>query len=154
MGLDQYIYVREKRNRVEELEQSIIISNLEQDDNRKPEDEDYEIAYFRKFNALQGYFERKYYEVAEDGVDVNCQNIQITEEDVKTLREACKYYLANEADTHGYYSVKHPELSPTEGFFYGSQQVHEYDIEQLIELLENIEEHLNSGDLVYYFCWY
>lgn len=154
MGLDQYIFVREKQNRLKELEQSIIISDRNDGDDCEPEDKDYEIAYFRKFNALQGYFERKFYEVAEESVDVNCQNVQITEQDVTTLREACQYYLANEADSDGYYNVTHPELSPTEGFFYGTLSVHQYDIEKLMEVLENIEEHLTSGDLVYYYCWY
>lgn len=88
------------------------------------------LAYYRKFNALQGFFE-------ELGCE-NCKELTITEEILDKLEQACI----------------DKTLTPTEGFFYGSQEpVADEDYQELLESIAVWRNLLAEFDLVYW-CSY
>lgn len=146
MGLDQNIFARPAEYRNFEEENKGVISEC---------DHDFMVEYFRKFNALQGYFENKYRKVHGDDADINLQNIEITEDDVEQLLLACAAYLWLKVDDDGYYpTIENSALKPTEGFFYGSQYIYHQDILTLAKCLKEVRDLQSNGYLVYYTCWY
>lgn len=146
MGLDQNIFARPAEHRNFEEENAGVISEGEYD---------FEIQYFRKFNALQGYFENKYREIHGYNANINLKNIEITEEDTETLLLACCEYLRLEADDQGYLpTLEKSVLKPTEGSFYGGSGIYPVDIITLAKCLKEVKELQSNGYLVYYTCWY
>lgn len=86
----------------------------------------YEIAYWRKANAIHKYF------VDLSGRDDDCRPIQISVSDLVKLVELCKEVLKNKN--------KASEILPTQdGFFFGSTEYDDMyfdDIEETIKMLE------------------
>ena len=107
---------------------------------------DYQIGYFRKFNALHSYIVKNY----ADGVD-ECQDIWLTKKGIEKLLEVLKQV----SEDHS----KAPELLPTQsGFFFGSTEYDEYyfaDVEEAIKLFEMIIANLDFDkfDLIYRASW-
>ena len=109
MGLDQNVYKREK-------------ADIE------------EIAYWRKENALQGWFEKNH------RIE-NCGEVILTEEIVNKL-------LAD---------IKAAKLEPAHGLWYGSQdELPEEWYRGMYEEWHSIlgKMKLDSGYEFYYTCWY
>ena len=116
MGLDQYAY-RVKRK---------------------------EIAYWRKHNRLQGWFEKKWHELGNEE-DFNCKDLYLDEEMLNELEDA----------------IKNDKLPKTEGFFFGSDS---YDQEkkwveeqkrQDLNFVKEAREILRKGEeQVVYTCWW
>ena len=93
-----------------------------------------EVAYWRKENALQGWFEEKY------GIE-NLGKVVLTEELIDELLE----------------DLKDHELKPTEGFFYGSNEdLDDEWFEVMIREWKNIKAQIiaNKDYEYYYTCWY
>lgn len=111
-----------------------------------------QLAYWRKFNALHGWF----VDNCGRGVD-ECQEMSVEEEKLEELLGILKEVSSN--------ITKAGELlPPTQGFFFGGDEVDEYYIEQVnstIELIEGIlkeqklsEEYgIHSGDFYYQASW-
>lgn len=93
-------------------------------------EEQYQVGYFRKFNALH-----KYMCDLDHGRD-ECQKIFISRE---KLRELIKV-LTEISECHG----KAPVLLPTQdGFFFGSQEYNEWyfeSVEEALSLFKSFEE--------------
>jgi len=68
------------------------------------------IGYWRKANAIHAWFVR---ELAK-GVD-ECQNINVSRDDLKSLRDLCKKILKDKS--------KASLLPPQGGFFFGSTEI-------------------------------
>jgi len=80
----------------------------------KPRNVTYELGYWRKANAIHGWFVRN----VQDGKD-ECQSSYVTLEHLQQLKEACEKVLAN--------IELAPELLPgTKGFFFGNYEYDEY----------------------------
>lgn len=187
MGLDMYLYkktyVKNWEHTAKEQRHSFSVKiggKVRKD--IKPERISYiteEVAYWRKFNALHGWF----VEQCGGGVD-ECQDIYVEEEKMKELLDVLKKVseLINksnpvvkvEKDWNGKdYEYKTFDcedevrelFSPTQGFFFGSDNIDEYykqEVENTIEVIENLLKEcedtdavkgLYSGDFYYRASW-
>ena len=94
-------------------------------------------VYWRKANAIHGFFERL--DAAE-----NCENNRVYREDIQNLLDAVTEVLDNR-DRAG------DLLPPTEGFFFGSTEINEWDMEYTKNELSKILKH--DGEFYYHPCW-
>ena len=111
-----------------------------------------QVAYWRKFNALHGWF------VNECGAGVDeCQDINVDEDKMKELLETLKEVSSN-------FDKAEELLPPTQGFFFGGDEVDEYYKEEVISTIKIIEDLLEeqeqskeyglySGDFEYRASW-
>ena len=111
-----------------------------------------QVAYWRKFNALHGWFVNE----CAGGVD-ECQNINVDEDKMKELLETLKEVSSN-------FDKAEELLPPVQGFFFGGDEIDEYykeDVNSTIKIIEELlEEHeqskehgLYSGDFEYRASW-
>ena len=114
---------------------------LDQDaHSRDSQGKDYEIAYWRKHNALQGWMENLWtLKTGKPANELNCELFELTAEDLKNLRSV----------------VEAGNLPLTQGFFYGSDTsqddaLKEKDLKFIKDALEAIDE----GDKGFYSCWW
>ena len=103
----------------------------------------YQIGYFRKFNALHAYIVNN----LADGRD-ECQEIYITKDNLYTLLG--KLYKNNE--------LAESELPTASGFFFGGTEYDEWYFSDVKDALEMCELFLTSIDfdkyeLVYHASW-
>jgi hypothetical protein len=173
MGLDMYLYkktyVKNWEHTNPELRHEFTVKiggNVRPD--IKPERICYiteEVAYWRKFNALHGWF----VENCGGGVD-ECQQIYVGEDKMKELLETLKKVseVLNRSkevvkvlqDWNGKdYEVTtfdcEDELdgifSPTQGFFFGSDEIDRYfkkEVEETIEVIDGLLKETQSEDAV------
>lgn len=111
-----------------------------------------QVAYWRKFNALHGWF----VENCGGGID-ECQEIMVNEDKMNELLETLKEVSSN-------FDKAKVLLPPTQGFFFGSDEVDEYYKDEVNSTIETIEELLKenekskeyglySGDFYYQASW-
>ena len=111
-----------------------------------------QVAYWRKFNALHGWFINN----CGGGVD-ECQDISVDEEKLKELLETLKEVSSN-------FTKAEELLPPTQGFFFGSDEIDEYykeEVNSTIKIIEDLLEEneqskeygLYSGDFEYRASW-
>ena len=119
MGLDQYWFA--KKPEIEEKDAE-------------------EIAYHRKFNALEGFMAQEAVNlgIVDDPSEFNCVDLPITPEILDRLQEA----------------IDSGSLTPTEGFFFGPLEVREEDLKYLEEVIKNAKSYLKEGDTVVYTSWW
>ena len=120
MGLDQYWFV--KKPEIEE------------------KDAEEEIAYHRKFNALEGFMAQEAINlgIIDDSSEFNCVELPITQEILDRLKE----------------TIDSGSLTPTPGFFFGPLEVREEDVIYLKEVIELAERYLEEGVTVFYTSWW
>ncbi len=111
-----------------------------------------QVAYWRKFNALHGWFVNE----CGGGID-ECQNINVDEDKLVELLETLKKVSDN-------FTMAKELLPPVQGFFFGGDEIDEYykeDVNSTIKIIEELlEEHeqskehgLYSGDFEYRASW-
>ena len=111
-----------------------------------------QVAYWRKFNALHGWFINN----CGGGVD-DCQDISVDEEKLKELLETLKEVSSN-------FTKAEELLPPTQGFFFGSDEIDEYykeEVNSTIKIIEDLLEEneqskeygLYSGEFEYRASW-
>ena len=99
-----------------------------------------EICYWRKHNGLQGWMEELWCEkTGKTPIELNCQDLEITTEELDKLEEA----------------ITKNKLPSTQGFFYGSdtsqdESRKEYDLEFVSKARAAIKE----GYTITYSCWW
>ena len=101
-----------------------------------------EIAYWRKHNRLQGWFEQEYYKAHSDATEFNCTDLYVTVEMLDRL----------ELD------INEDALPKTEGFFYGTdsysweerKDMKNYDL----DFITTARKALSEGDHIVYSCWW
>ena len=96
-----------------------------------------ELAYWRKFNALHGYMEDLAREKGFEG-EFNCVPVLLTPADLTDLEEA----------------IKEGTLRPREGFFFGTQEIDESDVEATVQFISEAREAQANGKDVYYDSWW
>lgn len=138
MGLDMYIY---KRNGA---------------------DDDIELAYFRKFNALHWYILK----LTGTNMDSNCKEIDLTLDQLNhvllTLKNVESILKNGKLDEDGFYDDITTDMVmkifPTvSGFFWGGTAIDEffsYHIEDGIEQIQYVIHEVECGAEVYYYCWW
>lgn len=163
MGLDMYFYARkttyksfskwdnpERANEVNYPEDLKTFSDYIYDRNFKSvqTETEYQIGYFRKFNALHSYIVKTF----ANGVD-NCQDILLYKEDVEQIKKVLDDVL--EANTE----EKAKELLPTQsGFFFGGTDYDEFYFEDVKDAADLMQSFLCNFDfenyqLVYQASW-
>lgn len=159
MGLDMYLYARKYESRMEGRNNEVETDNFYPEELKKvgkdilkhnfmSKQTSYQIGYWRKFNALQGYFTKMVEHDNEllHGIYVNEDEIKelikIMTKVKKALKECptktitvCNGWSYGEK-TYIDITVYDCELAeellpPTAGFFYGSDYVDEYYVECL-----------------------
>ncbi|MCL2797634.1 MAG: hypothetical protein FWD58_06235 [Firmicutes bacterium] len=144
MGLDMYLISRAKEN--------------------------VQMAYWRKANAIHGYFMRN---CTEDGYLDSCQEVRVEKENIEDLLEACKKVkelLHNEPliesdDGYLVYDKEHEAvvkafetLPPEDGFYFGPIEIGEYYLEDVVETIEICTNLLSNFDFenqtLYYHGWW
>jgi hypothetical protein len=110
------------------------------------------VAYWRKANAIHGYFVKEY----GGGVD-ECQSIYVTKQDLMNLRLACNNVLMAPAGVKMEDVASDYNLSPTPGFFFGSYEMDDWYMEDLRLTMKQIDIVLaTSGeysDFIYRASW-
>jgi hypothetical protein len=160
MGLDMYLYKRtyvqnwehnppEQQHQIEVKKNGVVRNDI------KPNRICYiteQVAYWRKFNALHGWFVNE----CGGGID-ECQNINVDEDKLVELLETLKKVSDN-------FTMAKELLPPVQGFFFGGDEIDEYykeDVNSTIKIIEELlEEHeqskehgLYSGDFEYRASW-
>ncbi len=102
--------------------------------------ENFEICEWRKHNALQGWMENLWtLKTGKPETELNCQELELTAEDLKNLREVV------EAGT----------LPVTQGFFYGSDSSQDdWRKEKDLDFIKAGLEAIDGGEKVFYTCWW
>jgi hypothetical protein len=160
MGLDMYLYKRtyvqnwehnppEQQHQIEVKKNGVVRNDI------KPNRICYiteQVAYWRKFNALHGWFVNE----CGGGID-ECQNINVDEDKLVELLETLKKVSDN-------FTLAKELLPPVQGFFFGGDEIDEYykeDVNSTIKIIEELlKEHeqskeygLYSGDFEYRASW-
>jgi hypothetical protein len=126
MGLDMYAYRVSKEH---------VVNDFEFNTNQDPVND---IAYWRKFNALHGWMERLYRERNGPKESFNCAPIRLHVEDLDQLQR----------------DISENKLTPTEGFFFGAQEIFPEDIAATMKFILEAREIIKAGDAVYYDSWW
>jgi hypothetical protein len=90
------------------------------------------VGYWRKANAIHKWF------CDLDGGRDECQNIYVTEDNLRTLRALCQSVLLEP-------SIAEQILPPQSGFFFGSTDIDEWymqDLKSTIEIIDNVIDRL------------
>lgn len=116
MGLDQYAHSRNSNG------------------------EDYEIATWRKHNALQGWMENLWtLKTGRPANELNCEPLELTAEDLEDLRPV----------------VKTGMLPVAQGFFYGPDtSKDDWRKEKDLNFIKVALDAINQGEKVFYTCWW
>lgn len=141
MGLDMFLYKRNKNSKGDERE---------------------EICYWRKANAILNWFDHNLNEVKNQNVEENengfgregVQNTtyyRVSKEECEKLLSDCKNLLANRKDIPN-------DLQPTSGFFFGNYEINDWywdDIQDTVKMLEESLPNIDwDNDIVEFYIWY
>ena len=103
-----------------------------------------EAAYWRKANAVHGWFVRK----IQGGTD-DCGTYPVTAQQLEELRDACKAVLAGEVE-------EEHDLVPTSGFFFGPTDDKTWYTERLeytVEQLDRVLKDYSGWAFEYHASW-
>tara|TARA_B100000497_G_scaffold113448_1_gene135242 strand:- start:578 stop:970 length:393 start_codon:yes stop_codon:yes gene_type:complete len=103
----------------------------------KTNEDDKEIAYWRKHPNLHGMMEKIYREKGGKSKQFNVVPVELTKEDLIKLGE----------------TIINNKLPKTEGFFFGRDSDEHY-FEKDIEFLEKAKNAIEEGFQVYYTSWW
>ena len=150
MGLDMYLqaemYVSEFNERDKAVEEAIRQNVPFGLGEFRPKNVTFELAYWRKANAIHGWF----VENVQEGKD-DCGDYYVSPDKLKELKESCEKVLGN--------TKLAKELLPTtKGFFFGDYSYDEYydrDLERTVEVLDKILSNPESKNwwIQYHSSW-
>ena len=130
MGLDMYLM---RANREEAEGWNNLIANEQAD--ARDQDPWTEVCYWRKANQIRRWFVDNC-NYPEDG---NCEEAEVTKENLEKLVEVCRKVLENPA-------LASDLLPRSSGFFYGSQEYDEWYFEQLEYTATACEDVIHNTD--------
>jgi len=147
MGLDMYLsakrYIWKSDNRdnnVQDRLNEVMKDDLP--DGMRVQEITVDAMYWRKANAIHGWFVKN----CQEGED-DCREYYVDREQIEELRNICKATLQGQDDG---------ELEPTEGFFFGSYEKDEWYYKDLQETVEGLDKVLtlpNSYEFYYRSSW-
>lgn len=133
MGLDMYLHKRK-------------LNAQKGPDGFYSDEDDIEIGYWRKANAIHEWFNQN----CAEGDCENCEIYDVSKSDLIELIDTCERVLSN-------HDLAEELLPPSEGFFFGSTEIDEYYFRDLQETIEICKEALNvdfNEWKVYYYAWW
>lgn len=156
MGLDQYLYVSKcfsslygrpgEDEKVKSVAQMMGAEDFLDEDKLQFVNVKFQVAYWRKANAIHKYFVDK----CADGKD-ECQDIYVPHEDLVKLKELCEKVLDDKSLAR--------ELLPSQsGFFFGSTEYDEYYYQDLEDTIKQISRVItkaedNNWGIYYHASW-
>lgn len=153
MGLDMYLTARRGTWLLDDDRRSDLDKKI---NNFFPETEGYaldhivmEVFYWRKANAIHGWFVRN----VQEGVD-DCNKYYVNEDALKKLLATINSVLSDRSEEN----VRNV-LKPTSGFFFGSTEINERFFETMestkvmLEKLLSNEKFLRHWDIYYQSSW-
>lgn len=160
MGLDMYLSAKKFvssysfQNEAENEQYDKVINAIGASDIASPDTQNAEVsvtvAYWRKANAIHGWFVKN----VQDNVD-DCGNYYVSRENLMELQALCKEIMDNP-------NKANELLPPQAGFFFGTDEVDEwyleqnkYTYEQITALLEktNEEQGYKGWTFEYHSSW-
>lgn len=149
MGLDMYLtrkkYVKNwSHQSADKRFQGVAFKGNQAIDLTKLSYLEFEAMYWRKMNAIHNWF----VENVQDGVD-NCTTHVVTRDQLEKLLLTIETVLSKKDDKEA-----KTLLPPTEGFFFGSQDIDEYYWDELRETRWKLREDMdaNPDDEYYYYA--
>ena len=101
-------------------------------------DDQEQLFYWRKFNALHGWMEDLYRSKGGTKDDFNCTTVRLDLKDLDRL----------EMD------ASNNNLVPRSGFFFGSLEIYQEDMESVAEFVAKAREAITEGKAVFYDSWW
>ncbi len=99
----------------------------------------YRLAYWRKFNNLQGWMWRLYEQKGGMDHDFNCALLRLNSDDLDQLEK----------------DVGEEDLPPQEGFFFGGCEEFDQDMaDEIREFIANARTAIAAGKAVLYYAWW
>ena len=154
MGLDMYLYRKEyvstfawsqDERAVKEANLHAVIANhFNIDPSMSGIYVDYCVAYWRKANAIHGWFVNE----LGNGVD-ECQEIYVPREKLVELRELCASVIKQPA-------MAGDILPPQDGFFFGSGEIDEWylnDMQLTIDIIDKVLSAIPEDDYGWSFSY-
>lgn len=138
MGLDMYLtaelYVSDYNERDKPLEEAIKQAAPDGLGAFRPKNVTFELAYWRKANAIHGWFVKNIQEGTDD-----CNEYYVSLDKLKELKKDCEKVLDDISLA--------PEILPTtKGFFFGTYEYDEYFIQDLEHTVFQLNKILKSPD--------
>jgi hypothetical protein len=147
MGLDMYLSAKryiwksdDRDNNVQDKLNEVMKDDLP--DGMRVQEITVDAMYWRKANAIHGWFVQN----CQEGED-DCREYYVDREQIEELRTICKATLDGKDEG---------ELEPTEGFFFGSYEKDEWYYKDLQETVEGLDKVLtlpNSYEFYYRSSW-
>ena len=130
MGLDMYAFIVD----ADKVGDAVVDVKL----GGQAGDEETQISYWRKFNALHGWMEDLYRQKGGSKASFNCTTVRLTANDLDRL----------EMDTGN------NKLVPVNGFFFGAQEIDSEDLESVSDFIKVARQALADGKAVFYDSWW
>jgi len=138
MGLDMYLnaelYVSDYKEEDKPLAEAIRDNVLGGLGKFRPKNVTFELAYWRKANAIHGWFVKNVQKDVDD-----CQEYYVSLDNLKQLKETCEKVLDN-------LSLANELLPAAKGFFFGDYSYDEYYQRDLVRTVEVLDKILSSPD--------
>lgn len=106
------------------------------------------IAQWRKFNALHGWMHKLYQAKGGTSSGFNCNTVRLHADDLGDLSRALEQTKLGETDQPA------GALRPTQGFFFGGQEIYPEDLKDTREFVQDALQALAEGDVVFYDSWW
>lgn len=116
-----------------------------------------ELFYWRKANAIHGWFERH---ITEHGAIENCDMYPVTKQDAENLIEDCETVLSayDSGNKVLFERLAYSILPTTPGFFFGSYEYDKYYVQDLRNTIDGMNKVLDyikdEQENVYYTAWW
>ena len=130
MGLDMYAFIVD----ADKVGDAVVDVRL----GGQAGDEETQISYWRKFNALHGWMEDLYRQKRGLRHDFNCTTLRLDLKDLDRL----------EMDTGN------NKLIPRNGFFFGAQEIDSEDLESVATFVKVARQAISDGKAVFYDSWW
>lgn len=128
MGLDMYFY-SVKPDQVLHRKSDIDFRLTDEAQNA------HELYYYRKHNRLNGWLQHLFISKGGDEYDFNCSYMILTIKDLKALKRDIRLNLLHHAS----------------GFFWGDNEVDRSDKARYYDMIKDLINCINRGEVVYYY---
>lgn len=145
MGLDMYLtahrYLSQHDADTKEIADKVTEADGIPSDRFHAKRIQYEAMYWRKANAIHGWFVRNVQNNEDD-----CREYDVSRDDLVMLVGVCNHVIQN-------HDLAEELLPVTEGFFFGSYEYDDWYYDDIAKTIEGINEVLKTFDNSYWFTY-